>query len=611
VTFVPRTFEVILSDMAAHMRANTTLTDFSVGSVIRTLLEACALEDDEQYHQMVQLLDDFSYNTATGADLDRRAADFNLSRLPSFASSGTVRFTNEALTKSYLQFDIDVSVLATSSFLDDSSDFPISGYPYTIRIGEGTSSVEDVTVSMNDVTTNTLTTSACLYDHSAGDLVSFVSGSTQYAGVGTLVQVPAQGDNSPIVFQTKEIATQSSGNYYSNAVAIVASQDGSDGNVGSGRITEFSSSAPFPGASVVNVSDTNGGRDQETDREFRDRIRSKIAELAKGIISAIEGAVKGTYDSLTGKTITTARLVESFIDREHKVYVDDGTGFSPSRVVMGRSSLKGSITGPTVVVVVDDASSFPASGYVLISPEDTTQVEVIHYSSKDTAASTLTLDTPTTRNHDDDDEIMLVDFLGTSELGQKHFQLSQYPIQENTIELYDDSLGTGNYTLRAFDTDYWMNRTNGQVEYVDPGLPSSVNVYAHYTYYTGIFAIAQKIVTGDPSNFVAYPGTAAAGVPIYVDTPDIVPIHATISISSAAGYDEDTVREQARVAIENYIDGLSIGENVILSRMVERAFTVDGVTNAIVKSPSSDIVILEYELPKSYDNAGNRLVTVF
>ena len=58
--FRRRVFTEILQDMIDHVLLNTPLTDFRIGSVIRTLLEAAALEDDEAYFQMAQLLRDFS-----------------------------------------------------------------------------------------------------------------------------------------------------------------------------------------------------------------------------------------------------------------------------------------------------------------------------------------------------------------------------------------------------------------------------------------------------------------------------------------------------------------------------------------------------------------------
>lgn len=612
MTFIPRSFETILTDMVAHVRANTTLTDFTVGSIIRTILEAAALEDDEQYFQMVQLLDDFSFNTASGADLDKRAADFNLVRLVAGPALGEVRYTNEALTKSTLQFDSAAGAIAI--MVQESDQFPTT-YPYSIRIGEGTPQVEDVVVSGNDTVLNKFTIAALVNDHFVDEMVSLVSGSDISASSGILVQVAAQGDSGPITFLTKESATLVAGNYYSSLAAVVCTDDGTIGNVGAGQISQFTGGSPFPGAGVTNIKETSGGRDLETDREFRDRIRLKIQSLARGTKVAVEGSVKGITDPVTGKMVVSAKLLESFTDKEHRLFIDDGTGLVPTSVIMARSTIN-VISSPlpigSATVPISDVSTFPSSGYILISPENTSQVEVLQYSSKNVSGNTLVLATPsvTTRTHDDGDEVLLVDKVGVAELGQNFFQLAQYPLKRNTLELYDDSPGIGNFRQRVEGVDFFVNRTNGQIEYYGSGLPAGTQVYANYTHYTGLLAFAQKVVNGDPTDPSTYPGSAAGGVIIYVDVPTIRPIAVLVSISVDAGYDEDTLRSQVKSVIENYIDGLVIGDNVILSRIVERSFAVTGVNNVIVKSPLSDIVILEGELPKSYDSSGNSLVKV-
>lgn len=609
MAFVPRSFETILTDMVAHVRANTTLTDFTVGSIIRTILEASAIEDDEQYYQMVQLLADFSFNTASGADLDKRAADFNITRLEAGPSVGDGRYTNEALIKSTLQFNTPSG--STAIIVQDSSRFPIPSPSYTLRIGEGTAQVEDVVATVNNTALNKFTISALVNTHVVDEMVSFVSGTDISVPSGIQVQVPAQGDSGPIVYSSIEPATLVAGNYFSSICVIKAVDDGSFGNVGAGQISQFSGGFPFPGAGFTNPTNTNGGRDRETDREFRDRIRLKIQFLARATPIAIEGAVKGLVDPVSGKKVVSAKLLESFTDLEHKLYIDDGTGFMPSSVTMGRSTVVDNplSIGSSAVQVVT-ASKFPASGYVLISPEDPDQTEVLHYSSKNMVSNTINLASSTTKLHNKDDEVLLVDYLGTAELGQNYFQLSQYPLKKHTLELYDDSTGTGKFRLRTEGTDFLINRTNGQIEYYGSGLPSGAKVYANYSYYTGMLALAQKVINGDRNDPTNYPGSAAGGVIIYVSVPTIRSINVLASISVDAGYDEDTLKSKVKTSIENYIDGLSIGDNVILSRMVERSFFVPGVSNVIIKSPTTDIVILEDELPKSYDSSGNSLVKV-
>jgi uncharacterized phage protein gp47/JayE len=608
MAFQPRTFEQILLDMIAHVRANTTLTDFNVGSNIRTLLEAAALEDDEQYFQMVQLLDIFSFRKATGEDLDERAADFNLSRLGPKPSTVKLRYTNDNLTQSDLLSNVLLG--ATTITVQDSSDFPVSGFPYTVRIGEGTANVEDIAVSANNTSTGVLTVAALANNHDIGERVGLVTGSNQTISSGVLVQVPAQSANQPVVFQATEVGTLVAGNYLSNLVAALSTQDGSINNIGASKITQFSGSAPFSGAGVTNPTAASGGRDEETDAQFRERIKTHLQSLSRGTPLAIEGSVRGLEDTTSGQRVVSSKLIEDFTDEEHLLYIDDGTGFVPTATIMARSTLPGPIAAPTSTVTVADSSEFPSSGYVMISPEDSAQAEVVEYDSKDDSANQLNLVGQTANAHDASDEVILVDRIGIAEEGQNFFQLSDYPVRRNTIELYDDSTGVGTFLLRADGTDYFLNRTNGDVQYYGAGLPAGTEVWGHYTFYTGLFALAQKVINGDEDDPTVYPGVAAGGTIIYVDAPTVRQITILGSVSVKTGEDETAVRDDVQLAIETYIDGLSIGENVILARMIERSMRITGVENFKITSPESDIVILENEVPKSFDSSGNSLITV-
>ena len=76
--FKSRTVEEILNDAINYVHYNTNLTDFNVGSVIRTILEAMALEDSDQYSQMEIILKSFFLEGASGSVLDDRAAQFDV-----------------------------------------------------------------------------------------------------------------------------------------------------------------------------------------------------------------------------------------------------------------------------------------------------------------------------------------------------------------------------------------------------------------------------------------------------------------------------------------------------------------------------------------------------
>jgi uncharacterized phage protein gp47/JayE len=73
--FRPRNRVEILRDMIARVVARSTLAGLLRNSVIFHLLAAAADEDAEQYFQLSQLRALFGIDTATGSDLDERAAE--------------------------------------------------------------------------------------------------------------------------------------------------------------------------------------------------------------------------------------------------------------------------------------------------------------------------------------------------------------------------------------------------------------------------------------------------------------------------------------------------------------------------------------------------------
>lgn len=604
--FVPRSNEQILNDMIAHVRATTTLTDFTVGSNIRTVLEAAALEDDEQYHQMVQLLDAFRIATATGADLDQRAADLNLERLASKESYGSAVVRDEGLTTTEAAFSV-LSGVTTLKVLD-SSDFPVT-YPYTVRVGEGTPQVEDIVVSNNDTTLSTFTFSTPLVNnHSVGDRVSHVTGSDKTIPASVQIQTKATTTSSPIKFMTVEPAYILAGDYESHVVDIVATEAGSEGNVAAGQINQFTSSPPFTGASVTNTVSTTGGRDEETDAELRSRLLRRFDELARGVPAAIEQVLIGVEDSKTGRRIVTAKLREDFVSGDHVLYVDDGTGFIPDEVAMGSTTLLSTTLPGVSAIPAVDVSSFPSSGYLLLSAGVPSVAELVHYSSKTASTDTFNLDSATVLGHTAGDEVILVEQVGVAEEGQNYFRLSNYPLKVNSFEIYHDQ--SGEFVEKTDGTDFFINLTNGEIQFIGAGLMAGTIVLSAYTYYTGLIQKAQKVLNGDPNDRTNYPGVVAGGIIIRVDTPSLREIRVIASISVEVGFDETDVAPEVEKTIANYVDSRGIGENIIRAAIIERVMSISGVSNVTLQEPLADVVILEDELPVSYDSNGDSLITV-
>lgn len=84
--FTPKPFTQITADMVEHVRGTTSrLTDFNIGSVIRTILEATAIELDDYYQALTQAIQE-----AVPASLYKA---FGFERLPLARASGKVRVT--------------------------------------------------------------------------------------------------------------------------------------------------------------------------------------------------------------------------------------------------------------------------------------------------------------------------------------------------------------------------------------------------------------------------------------------------------------------------------------------------------------------------------------
>jgi hypothetical protein len=86
---------------------------------------------------------------------------------------------------------------------------------------------------------------------------------------------------------------------------------------------------------------------------------------------------------------------------------------------------------------VVDATSFPAAGFVIVSPEDGAQIELLHYTAINYATNTLTLAAPTVRVHNIGDEVVLVDVLVSSAQANTTFlQTQNFPIVRSSFRLW-------------------------------------------------------------------------------------------------------------------------------------------------------------------------------
>ena len=611
MSFVPRSFTTILADSIAYVQTRSNVSDFTVGSVARTILEAAALEDDEQYFQMVQLLDVFSFTTAAGEDLDRRLADFNIFRQAASRAFGRVSFVNGNLI--YDQMSTDVASGSGQIVVFDSNEFPTSGFPYTIRLAEGTTRTQDVAVTALDTVSNTFTlSSVTIIDLLVGDRVGLVTGaSDQNLIIGTNIQAPATAVEDLKTYSSQEVATIPAGNFFSNEVLVKSDDSGISGNVGVGRITQFIGNPPFSGAGVTNSSRISGGTGRETDEDLRARAVEKIQSLSRGTVLALKASSVGITDLTTGQRVISSNVLEDFaaVPDEVIVYIDDGTGLVADVISLAADSLAtGSpIIAADTVVTLDDASAFASSGFILIDDDF-----LLEYVSK--AINVLTLSAPVGGGLSAPDGTIVrrVDIVSTgTEDGQRRFTVQNPPVVRGSERIYIKDTFSSSWTLLVSNVDYVLNKGTGEFSIIDlAGLGISTEVVAFYSYYTNLIAEAQKVLEGDPNDSVNYPGVKAAGIFLTVEPPISKRITVALSITAETTFVESDLAPLVQEEVETYINSLKIGSDVIRSKIIDAAHDVQGVRSVTVTSPSSDIIVLESELPTTFDSSGDSLVTV-
>lgn len=543
----PRYFEDILTDMVNMLRTvNPELTDYNVGSRIRTILEAAALEDDEQYHQMTALLLLWNLDNIRGRDLDERLLEWNLSRFEALPAHGYVIVSNNDLVTSFLANSTAIGVTAITIL--SSAGFPTVG-AFTARVGEGTTEEETLSVASNNVSTGTLSLSVPVAkNHYGGDRVSLVQGGPLVAGAGQRIRVRGAVEGYDVTATLLENATIDAGDYDSNRVRAVVDTPGTIGRVAAGAFREFVGTAPFDGALVRNDAPFFGGRDEESDDEFRSRGRNKIQSLSRSTRLALEQLVLGI--SYTGLDGASWRVISA---KTQEFYGHDGNDW--------------------VYLYIWPGSFDFIESVITLAPESLTSA---------------------------------------AEDGQKFFKLAHPAVVPDSLFLeYYPAGGTGWEPLIQ-GVHYYLNEGTGWLEIIDPtltvvsafgpirsvGLNKGDQLRAtQYRYYTGLIQQVQVAVNGVVQNPTVYPGISAAGVKVLVTFPrakKIRDIRASIQVNP--GYTEASVSILVQGFLSRYLTELQIGQDIILAEMIERAMGTEGMYNVQFSSPTQDITLLEDEI---------------
>lgn len=279
---------------------------------------------------------------------------------------------------------------------------------------------------------------------------------------------------------------------------------------------------------------TSGGRSAETDAELRSRIRRRVSSLAFSTNQALEGRVLDAQ--FEGRRVISSRIEESITDRGFcTLYIDDGT--------------------PTIDRLFDE--EIPA--------------EVLDESADE---------------------------------GQRVFFTTKFPMRltnDRLRLLVRNRDAAGNLidpiTLNE-NVDFEVVYSQGRIV-VSPDITIQENAQvsiASYIHIGGLVEAAQVLVEGSRSGDILM--YRASGVVVEVVPADKIPVAVDARIVVNDGFDREVALSEVRTAINNYINTLDIGEDVVVAELIERAMAVRGMYDVVISSPESNITIAANEVAR-------------
>lgn len=126
-----------------------------------------------------------------------------------------------------------------------------------------------------------------------------------------------------------------------------------------------------------------------------------------------------------------------------------------------------------------------------------------------------------------------------------------------------------------------------------------------------LLAEVENILYGDPDDLTNFPGKNAEGIGYIITAPTIVPVGIAVSVTKLPSVDVDLteIKSDVETAIEQYINTLSLGANVLLSEVT----TVGKNANAAVydftiTSPSNNVPVSDNEFAKTGSGTGASVI---
>lgn len=134
-----------------------------------------------------------------------------------------------------------------------------------------------------------------------------------------------------------------------------------------------------------------------------------------------------------------------------------------------------------------------------------------------------------------------------------------------------------------------------------------------YKYYSGLLGEVNKVIYGDPTDPVNYPGYASANANIEVTAPQVKQVFLNIFVRMQSGFSLSEAKLAIRNAAAAAVNATPVGQDVAYSDVISAVNAINGVFAVAIEDNTTDhptIPVLSYEKPLIIDLEKDINVTI-
>jgi len=118
-----------------------------------------------------------------------------------------------------------------------------------------------------------------------------------------------------------------------------------------------------------------------------------------------------------------------------------------------------------------------------------------------------------------------------------------------------------------------------------------------YKYNTGLIQEANRILYGDPTDPLTFPGVVAAGTDVFVREPLALVVNLALEVRLQTGAPFSSISQQVRNNVAALISSNPVGQSIAISNIIAVCTTIPGVISVAISSPlyneNNDLIVVQ------------------